>query len=410
VARGLCEEILTEEFFSKHWEKTPLHFRAAERGRTANRLPDALSTDDVMALIRKSGHSLKMFKYGEASELDNFMAAYLEGSSMIVNQADRCNPTLYELCRALAKVHFMHVFSVVYLTPPGSQAVRLHNDDQDVFLLQVWGRKRWTIRNAPKLLPYTEEMLGKEVPVPEELVGEPTMEFTMEPHDVLYIPRGYLHEAATGEEPSLHITVTIPTSDYCWGVQLVKHFMQDLDANRKDPESLLKCQLSSKAPGNSEEALEEKLKGLIDNWAQGIQVSSVVDAFKQRMARTNEGQERQFGRMNEIKAPPYVKEDSRVRLMHGVSCRCEADSEFATFSRESDGQRLDVPITRSAAPMIRALTNRPLSVLDLPCADAFERLCVLQLLHQQGVLQLFVNSAASSSHFDADVVQAGDGK
>ena len=61
---------------------------------------------------------------------------------------------------------------------------------------------------------------------------------------VLYIPRGHLHEAATSSEPSLHITLTVPgaqqaakpqspllfssfqsrpTSDFCWGVQMVKH-------------------------------------------------------------------------------------------------------------------------------------------------------------------------------------------
>jgi len=403
VARGLCEEILTEEFFEKHWERTPLHFRSADRGRTANRLPEALSTDDIMALIRKSGHSLKMFRHGEASDLDNFMVAYLEGASMIVNQADRCNSTLFELCKALAKVHFMHVFCVVYLTPPGSQAVRLHNDDQDVFLLQVCGRKRWTIRNAPKLLPYTEEMMGKDVPVPEELVGEPTMEFTMEPHDVLYIPRGYLHEAATGEEPSLHITVTIPTSDYCWGVQLIKHFMQELSTNKQEEGSLLQSSLSSKAPSSSEEALEDKLKGVLNSWAEGVQVSSVLDAFEQRMARTNEGQERQFARLSDMKSAPLVTEDSRVRLMSGVSS-CQVVSELAVFVREADGQRLDLPIARSAAPMLRALTHRPQPVPDLPCADPFERLCVLQMLHQQGVLQLFVSP---SSQQDADDLREG---
>merc|ERR1712232_939404 len=100
---------------------------------------------------------------------------------------------------------FYHVFGVLYLTPPDSQAVRLHNDDQDVFLFQVWGRKHWTIRNSPQHLPYTEEMLGKSDPVPPELIGDPIMSFDMQPHDVLFIPRGFLHEARTSAEPSLHI-------------------------------------------------------------------------------------------------------------------------------------------------------------------------------------------------------------
>ena len=40
----------------------------------------------------------------------------------------------------------------------------------------------------------------------------------------------YYFQATTGEEPSLHITITVPTSDYCWGVQLTKHLMQKLQS------------------------------------------------------------------------------------------------------------------------------------------------------------------------------------
>lgn len=55
-----------------------------------------------------------------------------------------------------------------YLTPPNSQAVRAHTDDQDVFILQVWGSKKWHLWEADPLLIYTEEMMGKTEPVPTE--------------------------------------------------------------------------------------------------------------------------------------------------------------------------------------------------------------------------------------------------
>mmetsp|Transcript_67410 Transcript_67410/g.186820 ORF Transcript_67410/g.186820 Transcript_67410/m.186820 type:complete len:432 (+) Transcript_67410:50-1345(+) len=397
VADGLCEAVLTAEFFERHWERYPLHHRAAELGRGGNRLPEALSVDDVAAIVRSSGSSLKMFCRGEPYDLDNFLIAYLDGASLIVNQADRHNRALFDLSRALAERHFLHVFAVVYLTPPGSQAVRLHNDDQDVFLLQVWGKKRWTIRDAPKLLPYTEEMLGKESPVPDELVGEAIMEFTMEPHDVLYIPRGFLHEAATGEdEPSLHITVTIPTSDYCWGVQLMKHLMTKVHT-RDLPQPLRPlCGASLSAAGKagpaalSDEELDAQLKVVVQTWLSELTADSVLDAFDQRMARTNEGQERTFARIMEQPLRPCVTEACRVRLMHGVKSWCEPDSELAVFTKASDPQTLELPITRSSSALVRSLTTRPQRVTDLPCADAFQRICVLQLLHQQGVVQLFL--------------------
>lgn len=393
VAQNLCEAVLTPEFFEKHWEKWPLHHRAAEHGNDANRLPEALDVDAVMALLRCAGSSLKTFKSGDPFDGSNFLIAYLEGASMIVNQADRYNQTLMELSRALARRHFLHVFSVAYLTPPGSQAVRMHTDDQDVFLLQVWGRKQWMIRNNPKKLPYTEEMLGKDTPVPEELVEDPIMEFTMEPHDVLYIPRGFLHEASTQEESSLHVTVTVPTSDYCWGVQLVKHLIGQMHSDDM-PDYVQAASRRSLCGAKSAAPSEEEFQDILKSWLGGLTMDSVLEAFEQRMERTNGGQDRAFSHNMEQqrRLRPWISEDGRVRLMTGVTCWCEPDSEMAIFTREADGLRLELGISRSAAPIVRSLTSKPQCVRDLPGADPFGRACVLQLLHQHEVVQLFLDS------------------
>jgi len=322
------------------------------------------------------------------------MVAYLDGASMIVNQAERFCPRLFDFCRMVAAQHFHHVFAVVYLTPPNSYAVRLHNDDQDVFLMQTWGKKHWIIRDAPKLGPYTEEMLGKDEPVPPELISEPIMEFDMEPGDILYIPRGFLHEATTSAEPSLHVTVTMPTSDYCWGVQLVKHLMQAVHSRDVTAGVQKACQtrlVGSDSPLD-DDVINGNLEDIFNHWSTQVSVEGVVEAFSNRMVRVNEGQARAHEQAMSLQPPrPQVTEDCRVRLMYGVSCACELDSELAVFKRDS--QWMHVPIAKTASPLIRALTARPQKVPDLPCEDPFERLCVLQLLHQQGVVQLFLRDA-----------------
>lgn len=334
-----------------------------------------------------------MFRKGDPCEEENFLVGYLDGASMIVNQAERYCPSVYEFCRILAALHFHHVFAVVYLTPPNSFAVRLHNDDQDVFLLQVWGRKHWTIRDAPQLGPYTEEMLGKDEPVPPELISEPIMSFDMAAGDILYIPRGFLHEARTSDQPSLHITVTMPTSDYCWGVQLVKHLMQDIHARDVPPEVVKARNTRLEADSGAEdEAINTNIEDIFNHWESNISVDGVLEAFEQRMGRVNEGQERAHNQAMSLKPPrPQVTEDRRVRLMYGVSCWCEADGEVAVFKR--DTQRMELPIAPTAAPLIRSLTARPQKVSDLPCVDTFERICVLQLLLDLDVVQLFTRGA-----------------
>eukprot|EP00930_Biecheleria_cincta_P095319 TRINITY_DN87297_c0_g1_i1.p1 TRINITY_DN87297_c0_g1~~TRINITY_DN87297_c0_g1_i1.p1 ORF type:complete len:450 (-),score=88.30 TRINITY_DN87297_c0_g1_i1:57-1379(-) len=409
IAESFCKEILSPSFFEEYFERKPLHYRAADRSSGANRLPEALSADDVSNIIAGAGSSLKMFNNNEPSRLGSPWLSYLDGTSMIVNQADRHNKVIFDMCRVLADRHFHHVFAVVYLTPPGSQAVRLHNDDQDVFLFQVWGKKRWTVRNAPQLLCYTEEMLGKDEPVPEHLIEDPVLEFTIEPHDVLYMPRGYLHEASTSSsEPSLHITVTVPTSDFCWGVQLVKHLGNHLRTGGLSSPHHALCKASLAPTGSlgkaalSDEDLDKQIQELLEGWTAKTSGAEILDFFDHRMGRTNEGQERQFkhnaGDPSQRRgpgpggqhAPARVTERNRVRLMPGVSCRCQPGSEDVLFAREVDGRVLEMQITSTALPLIRSLTATPQWVMDLPCKDSFERLCVLQVLLEQGVLQLFL--------------------
>merc|ERR1719461_2274791 len=89
VAKCFSDSVLTPKFFEEHWEKRPLHWRSAERGQCANGLPEAFSVDDLVSLVRIAGPNLKMFRHSEAAKTDNFMLAYLEGASLVVNQADR---------------------------------------------------------------------------------------------------------------------------------------------------------------------------------------------------------------------------------------------------------------------------------------------------------------------------------
>jgi len=150
-------------------------------------------------------------------------------------------------------------------------------------LFQVWGRKHWTIRNSPQHLLYTEEMLGKSDPVPPELIGDPIMSFDMQPHDVLFIPRGFLHEARTSAEPSLHITVTVPTTDYCWGVQVAKHLAQQLH-RREMPTPLQDLADGSMAQLNN--GKDADIQALLRVWLQQVSGGAVLSAFEDRMSGT----------------------------------------------------------------------------------------------------------------------------
>jgi len=172
---------------------------------------------------------------------NNLFGAYLEGCSVVLNHCDELCPNTAELCEDL-QLSFPFAYANGYLTPPCSQAVPAHADDRDVFVIQVYGRKAWNVyEEVPIQYPYTHEQVGKNdftVP-PSVLDGPRSIETTLYPGDVLYIPRGHVHEACTytntqdhttKEEPSFHITIALATFDWALTGVLNTAIQKTLDA------------------------------------------------------------------------------------------------------------------------------------------------------------------------------------
>jgi hypothetical protein len=95
----------------------------------------------------------------------------------------------------------------VYLTPPGTQGFAPHYDDIEAFVLQLEGKKHWRVYKP----------LSKETQLPsnssgnfdQKEIGTPIIDCILEPGDLLYFPRGYIHQAnACDDVHSLHITVS----------------------------------------------------------------------------------------------------------------------------------------------------------------------------------------------------------
>lgn len=92
----------------------------------------------------------------------------------------------------------------LYLTPPNSQGLDTHFDDHCVFVYQLIGRKRWKVYPSEVPLPrlYNFKALSHR---PHE---DGASQYELKEGDVLYIPRGFPHEAHTecsegeGTQPS----------------------------------------------------------------------------------------------------------------------------------------------------------------------------------------------------------------
>jgi len=123
-----------------------------------------------------------------------------------------------------------------YLSPVDGHAFPPHPDAQDVFILQIAGKKHWRVYQPPVLLPYKDEMRGKPntSALSYEELGAPLLDMLLEPGDLLYMPRGYPHEAWPPKgEMSLHLTLTVPTHAYSMG-KIVEAAIEDVLSENVD--------------------------------------------------------------------------------------------------------------------------------------------------------------------------------
>ena len=102
-----------------------------------------------------------------------------------------------------------------FYTPANSQGFKKHFDDVDVFVMQLFGSKVWRVYGCP--IPFPVVTADIEVP-PDDL----RFEIELHPGDSMYIPRGFVHEAAAANETSFHISASV--SAFKW-VDVIRHVL-----------------------------------------------------------------------------------------------------------------------------------------------------------------------------------------
>lgn len=101
-----------------------------------------------------------------------------------------------------------HVSVTVMATPAHTAGTSLHYDSSDVFAVQLQGSKRWAVFEPQDPWPCSrtpQRQLNR-----EEGALVPRGSFDLGEGDVLYVPRGWLHDVRNaGDQPSLHASFVV---------------------------------------------------------------------------------------------------------------------------------------------------------------------------------------------------------
>lgn len=229
LVADLLSPVSEHDFFHDNWEKSPLlvagrgadyytelltprdvegllqnvglHYPAVRLARDGGYLPANLYTRDV-----KQGDVL----FAGLLNLPRVEAEYRAGATILLTAMGQYWPparTLTRICKDYLS-HRVHING--YVAPPHSVGFPAHHDPHEVFILQISGLKQWRIYAPYVHLPHASQRFDSRRFTP----GKPIIEVTLAPGDLLYLPRGYVHETSTSSDFSLHLTMGVTV--YSW--------------------------------------------------------------------------------------------------------------------------------------------------------------------------------------------------
>jgi ribosomal protein L16 Arg81 hydroxylase len=354
---ALLSPIGVEQFFERYWERNYLHIQ----GRSAAYYQHLIGAGDLEQIISnpdarypaiqmaKGGRYFpseaytRNVKFGSeifigVPDLRRISIEYRNGASVVLPALHRTWLPLKNLCATL-ETQLDHVpHANAYITPGNAAGFTPHYDVHEVFVLQLSGKKRWsiyppTIHLPPRSQPFTPQ--GYEAP-------PPMAQTDLIPGDLLYLPRGYIHSAATSDSHSAHVTIGI--SVYTWS-----DLTQDLVENSADDERLrpaLPAGFAKRA--DLKFILKQRLTELLGHRA-GIDYDQLIEVFT-RGVRSGQSAPSERFRIDVVAIDEQSPLQTAARSQYGIV------QDAVSTVLEFKGKRHVFPA--ELAPILRAISER----------------------------------------------------
>ncbi len=216
-------------FASVHWGRAPLLSRA---GQLPAGFSDLFGPDAVDELVSRRGLRtpfLRMAKDGSVLAParftrgggagagapdqvadDKVLALLGDGATLVLQGLHRTWPPVINFANELAAELGHPVQVNAYITPAQNQGFAPHYDVHDVFVIQITGSKQWFVHEPVLVDPLPDQgWEQRKDAVAARAVQAPIIDTALEPGDVLYLPRGYLHSAKALGDYTIHLTVGV---------------------------------------------------------------------------------------------------------------------------------------------------------------------------------------------------------
>jgi mannose-6-phosphate isomerase-like protein (cupin superfamily) len=288
--------------------------------------------------------------------------AFRAGATVVLQSMHRTWPSISTMAAAL-EAEISHPVQVnAYLTPPFSVGLGSHRDGHDVFVVQTYGTKTWSV-----------DGLGT---------------FVLQPGDMLYLPAQTMHQAVATDQPSLHLTIGVLRLTLA---AVLRRVLDDCD------------ELAQPLPLGFAAQSASALAGTIS-----AAVATAVDAFHQadseqlarRVIDGRHPRRHHQGRLLAAIAVSQLDQSSRLRWRHPELARLEAlpgvdsndggggggGTSDVILLHYAQGRLRLPPSTRCA--LERLMTGVDCTVGELPGLDPTSRVVLARRLIEESALEL----------------------
>ncbi|WP_188899958.1 cupin domain-containing protein [Caldovatus sediminis] len=253
----LLAPMAPETFFAEYHDRQPLHLRGE-----AAKFASVLSWRQINRLLDMThiwtSHSLKLVLDGVPVPAEQYCVRATtrdagvpglqpdarrvqewvrRGASVVMNDVDSLTPGLAAVSEALESAGLGKAQANVYISWQSHKAFPAHYDTHDVWAVQVEGEKTWNVWEGRAEWPIAHPLFrGEGQEHHERAKGALRAKVVMRPGDLLYLPRGWYHDALAEAPASVHVAYGVHAP---LGMDLVnllfERALQDVEFRRPLP-------------------------------------------------------------------------------------------------------------------------------------------------------------------------------
>jgi ribosomal protein L16 Arg81 hydroxylase len=323
MALGLAHLIAPTDvavFLSEYWEQRPL-LNVRDDHLYYSDLFSLEAAEEIITTSHRHFSAVRIVKDGHDLPIDSIVPldqdrlyvehtyeAYRRGSTIVFQFLHERWPALQDLCSQLSSEFGIGFQVNAYLTPHNAQGLGVHYDTHDVFVAQVEGRKHWRLFESSLRLPLPSQPYQKGV----HAAAAPMQEFDLRAGDLLYLPRGVVHEALATDSSSLHLTIGVHHVTWTNIIQTaVEEAAEQNIAFRKS--------LPFGFHTGDIEELETYLRQLMRTLVADVAYVSAVENARRSAELTSAPQLR--GHLRDLDVVPYVTTNTPVSRRSGLQWR-----------------------------------------------------------------------------------------